>query len=369
MNAALTPTDRSGAGRRNWWTCCLRPFEADPRKVDGAARLLGRAVAASGLLLVLATGPLWKPQTVFPRIPLLSFFRTTPRHLDWLALGTALAGLAAITSAGPRRAIGRWGAALFLAALALLVLTDQHRLQPWAYQFACLALLLAFLPAGEAIAWSRLLVVSIYFYSALSKLDASFVEAGGGAIGDGLFRVLHLAGNAVPHAAHRALGGLLPIAELLLAAGLTLKRFRRVALGASLAMHGFLIAALGPWGADHQPAVLMWNAFFIVQNLILFGWAGDRSQCVASEFGAASPGRAAVRIAATIVLFFPATMSIGWCDAWPGWAVYATGSERMRVYVDAFDRDRLPAEVRSYVEPPRFRDDRCLVRIDRWSLD
>ena len=69
------------------------------------------------------------------------------------------------------------------------------------------------------------------------------------------------------------------------------------------------------------------------------------------------------------VLLFPLSEPFGVCDVWPAWAVYASGPERARVYVDEADTRRLPAALRGRVDPPRFADGRCLVRIDRWSLD
>ncbi len=68
-------------------------------------------------------------------------------------------------------------------------------------------------------------------------------------------------------------------------------------------------------------------------------------------------------------LLFPLTEPFGLCDVWPGWAVYATRTERLRVLIDAADRQRLPAALQRLTDAPRFADDRCLVRIDRWSLE
>jgi hypothetical protein len=54
---------------------------------------------------------------------------------------------------------------------------------------------------------------------------------------------------------------------------------------------------------------------------------------------------------------------------WPAWAVYATGPERLRVYIDPSDIGRTAAAIGAYVDVPRYVDGLCLVRIDRWSLD
>jgi hypothetical protein len=79
--------------------------------------------------------------------------------------------------------------------------------------------------------------------------------------------------------------------------------------------------------------------------------------------------RWAVRVMAAFVILFPLTQPLGLCDVWPAWAVYATGPERLRVLIRAHARDKLPQSVRAHVQLPGFEDERCLVRIDRWSLD
>ena len=144
-------------------------------------------------------------------------------------------------------------------------------------------------------------------------------------------------------------------------------------------MHSLLIAALGPWGAGHKAGVLLWNVSFIIQNIVLFGMAGANDKAtVAVPIAAGSETqrswigsvlRGAVRATVAIAILFPLTQPFGLCDTWPAWAVYATGPERVRVFVAEIDREHLSAGVRPYLEPPRFRDGRCLVRIDRWSLD
>ena len=178
--------------------------------------------------------------------------------------------------------MGRRSLVAFAGALVFLALADQHRLQPWAYQFLLLALVLAVLPVSEAIAWGRLLTASIYFYSALSKLDGTFLESGGGQIVAGLLTFLHAA-DQLSELSQRVLAGTLAVGELLVAIGLCWRRSRRAAFLASLVMHVLLLAALGPWGAQNKPGVLLWNVFFIVQNVVIFGFAGERAASTTAQ--------------------------------------------------------------------------------------
>ena len=134
-------------------------------------------------------------------------------------------------------------------------------------------------------------------------------------------------------------------------------------------MHSLLLAALGPWGAGHQLGVILWNVYFIAQNIVLFGVAGETTQPAEISSQQKTPFGLGVRGLVLCVVLFPSSEPFGICDVWPAWAVYATGPQRLRVYINAADIGRLPAAVRPFVDVPRFVDDRRLVRIDRWSLN
>ncbi len=358
------------------WSRILRGLEGDPGRAGPAASLLGRLAAASLLILMTATWPLWTA-SAFPRVPFVGAMVRLPSWVEWTALAAFAAAQVVALIWGSNRRAGRQGVMISVLALGLLVLADQQRLQPWVYQLILLEIVLAGLPAAEAIAVARLLVASIYFYSALSKLDRSFFESGGGQIVDGLLESLRLTGS-VTDGNRTLLAGIVALGELLVALGLCWRRSRKYAWPASIALHVVLLLALGPLGAGNKPGVLLWNVYFIAQNVILFGWAGefpagelstDGRATATSQQGRVGTSRWAIRGLAVFVLLFPLTEPFGICDVWPAWAVYATGPERARVFVAAADRGKLPEAARPYLLPPRFEDDLCLVRIDRWSLD
>ncbi len=372
------------------WSRILRGFAGDSRRVDLAASWLLRLAAGSLCVLIGATWPLWLPRGDFPRVPFFGWFADVP---NWLSLTFLVAfGLAAVatTICGTRLRAGRWCALASVLAIGVLVLADQQRLQPWVYQLVVLEILLTGVSAAESIALARMLVASIYFFSAVSKLDRSFFDAGGGQIVDGLVRCFGLAGALGDD--NRILFRGLVVSEMLVAVGLCWRRSRKLAWPASIVMHVLLIAALSPWGTQSKPAVLLWNLYFIVQNLILFGVAGEplASSLENRLLGAMPTGfgghaghakdmptqgrghgtlRWVVRGLAVFVILFPLTQPFGLCDVWPAWAVYATGPERLRIFVGPNDRDKFPESIRAHVQSPRFEDELCLVRIDRWSLD
>ena len=126
--------------------------------------------------------------------------------------------------------------------------------------------------------------------------------------------------------------------------------------------------------------MLSWNVYFLAQNIVLFGIAsqgsGIRDQgsgkrierpglsrsVLTPDPWPLTPRRTAAAIRGLLVfaLIFPLTEPFGLCDVWPAWAVYATGPERLRVTIDAADRQRLPAALQRLTDAPRFVDGRCL---------
>jgi hypothetical protein len=351
------------------WFRMLGAFDADPRRVELSASVLMRLIAGSLCVLVAATWPLWSPEGDFPHVPLVGFAADVPAWLQWAALGGAGLASVMVVVGGTRLRAGRWSAAAYVVAFGLLVLSDQHRLQPWTYQLVVLAVVLCGLSSGEAVALARALIASIYLFSALSKFDRSLLNAGGGQIVDGLLQCLGLA-QSVGESGRTTLVGCFATGELLVALGLCWRRSRKYAWPASIAMHMLLLAALGPWGARSQPGVLLWNLYFIGQNVVLFGLAGEPVDGQSTpQLQSVGRLRWLVRGVAAFVILFPLTEPFGLCDVWPAWAVYATGPERLRLFIDEADRDRLPPSLRACVQPPRFEDGLCPVRIDRWSLD
>jgi len=197
-------------------------------------------------------------------------------------------------------------------------------------------------------------------------------------------------------------------------------RTQCVGLYFSIAMHFFLIIALGPLGHDHSAGVLIWNAFFIAQNLLLFvgggsassflsprlrrGREGQREGASASrdlDLGHSSevsrktvPGdepnvtadsllsltlspaagaRGQNQIAAWAMLAFVLIAPLGepfelW-DHWPSWAVYAARPEQVIVAIHEDDLPRVPEELRKYLQPPTLLEPWHPVRLDRWSID
>ena len=298
------------------------------------------------LALLAATWKLWTPQNSFPQIPFCEFLVDAPGWLDWIAL--AIVGLSLLVcvfvkpleQVNPNSSQARdrqwdWfriGHLLFSIAFAVLISLDQNRLQPWAYHFVILGLLIG-LAGSKSIPLIRLLAISIYVYSAISKFDYQFVHT----VGDQMLStILGFAGVETAHWDQQLRSGLvliLPLGELLVGVGLAVPRFRKFAAVAATVLHVALLIILGPWGLGHQPGVLIWNLFFIFQALILF-WPSTKEDDQTSFAIPIHHTPRAAFFAACFVLCFPLTQWIGICDHWPAWQVYSPSSSRAQLLND-----------------------------------
>ncbi|MDX1966801.1 MAG: hypothetical protein SFV23_06500 [Planctomycetaceae bacterium] len=353
--------------------------DAAALRVDRLTRLLG----LGALALLAATWKLWTPQDVFPRVPL--FYWAPPRWLDWFSLGIMVAGLIGllIHRRIPER---RLAATLTACGFALQFIADQHRLQPWAWQFFILALVIALADDRTILGGWRWLVISIYAYSALSKFDAAFLSETGPQLLQPLLQttsyrrpwslsqVDQILQIVMPYAS-----AMLPIGEAVVAILLAISSLRRLGLFFSWLMHLSLLAILGPLGLNHSWGVFLWNVFFIFQNWNLFAFRlGRPADRLSTRLTANTSSRVAKCVLGAVYLW-PALYPWGCCDAWLGWAVYAPLHEEVVALIEVEPLDSsssMPMELkRSFgrldfglgTNLPPFVGTRELV-LNHWSL-
>jgi hypothetical protein len=338
---------------------------------------------ACGQIALFLSTALWAPPFRYPQVPLFSILREWPVWLDVAAFVGSLAGtfFARRPGSRPTRRIRH---AVCAISFALLFSFNQHRLQPWAYQFFILHAWLALANPGWMLTGWRWLTISIYIFSALSKLDYSFCTQHGPFLWDGFLHACGFADGTAhwPANVRFLAAAVMPTAELLAAGCLCFQRTQRWGLLLSLLMHLFLIVALGPWGHDHSAGVLLWNGFFIVQNWLLFSnpvqvlapresrgaLGGPRGNSPDDSPGAKTFGVIAWLLLA-IPLLAPLGEPLGYWDHWPSWAVYAARPEKTTVFVHEDDLELIPIELRTYLQPPAPLEPWHQFRLDRWSLD
>lgn len=332
-------------------------------------------VGGSMALMVGLSWPLWAGGSSLPRVPFLSAVPEPPG--EWLvpSLLLALILLAVVASAFQPQLSSRLGrylpSALDLVAtliLAWLVLADQHRLQPWVYQYLLLGLAFVATSQDRALGLARLFVIALYIHSGLSKLDLTFSrELGLLFLRTGL-RPLGLdpLGWSLPVRTVAVLA--MPAAELVVGLGLIFPSTRRFAVGGAVLVHGVLLGILGPWGLAHSTIVLIWNAAMMLGVVVLFG--PERSL----EYQPQPRGLAMACERVVLYIFLmaaglPFLERWGLWDTWPSFALYASHGERLEVEIwkPTIDLDRLPTDVEPYLRLDPSTD-QYIVDLNGWSL-
>ena len=352
------------------------------------------------LILIVATWRLWFAASDFPAVPFFRFLTSVPQIVDSVLGGALVVVLLVDVCLTTRQIVGRRMFAesvraeqicdaIFVVTAVGLVLLNQHCLQPWMYHFLLItSLLFAIQPSkttcdDEAVepithqseeAFFRLailwLTASIYVWSAWSKLDAGFLQTHGPKFVAAICDVVGFSTRFWTDQTWKITSLMLPLGELLVGIGLLVRQTRNAALWVSLVMHFVLILAVGPWGLNHRSGVLLWNGFFIAQNILLMR-AARTERSLASSAGQSS-GDFRRRIPGLILgaaFLFPAFRSVGCCDTWPAWAVYASSPARVLVQVRETSVGQLPEGLEQYVEPRRVNDGWLWLRIDLWSLE
>ncbi|NNJ27851.1 hypothetical protein LzC2_39610 [Planctomycetes bacterium LzC2] len=221
----------------------------------------------------------------------------------------------------------RLAPALFTLSLAFALALNQIRIQVWAYQFLLLGAVLGLCPRTEtgdraAVALGRVLAVGILFHSGLSKLDLAFAEGPGSWLMGGFLGLFGVEANGLSNDAVAAIAFAVPAWELALSVLLAVPSLRRVGLIGAVFMHLSVTATL--WRLDQSWGVILWNAFFLAHEFVLF-WPEPKAKGVPLWTTVRAAGwrtwPAAGLIAAAVLLPF-GTRS-GYWDVWPGWAVYA----------------------------------------------
>ena len=359
-------------------------MNSEPTVVARQLRWLAWWTSLLAFGLLASTWPLWLGPAEFPQIPLLPRLILAPPWVDWLSLAVLLGGLAGVLAGTPRVTPVAW--LCVLTSGFVLVVLNQHRLQPWLYQLLFFGLIIVLSKPQRARSLLIGIVVSVYVYSALGKFDAEFLHTVGQQFWNGMLRIFGRPqgdGAEVPV----VWIALLPLTELMLAAGLAWRPTRAVAGGGAMGFHLALLLLLSPLGLDHSWGVVLWNLQFAGQAWILFVWPAMQRRLAAAKTAAGftpqaappsavgrvpgSPTRWGNRLAtgiAAAVIILPSTERLGFWDHWTSWALYAPHSSRVEVWIAGTAVAKLPASLRTIL--PSGSTDALWVRIplERWSL-
>jgi hypothetical protein len=184
---------------------------------------------------------------------------------------------------------------LMLASLLLLLLMaiqDQMRWQPWVYIYALIIMIFAVLPwqsedeKEKNTPWLlrsvQVLMIGIYFWSGLNKINPGFTEVTYPLMLSKLFGLPE--GSSLHEAAW--VGYLIPLIEIAVGIGLFFPRSRKIAVWGAVFTHLIIIAYLISMGENGNPIVIPWN--IAMTGFVLLSFFQENSKIVFREVAPAA---------------------------------------------------------------------------------
>jgi Methylamine utilisation protein MauE len=269
-----------------------------------------RTVIFAGMIAGIALSlPLWRTRLSYPQVPVVDVIPGFPQPIDVVFLLGFVAALG----------ICMWQirfkrlAVIWLCAAAFLVVQDQSRFQPWFLEYALLFAVVVFSRSEtSALVGCRFIVVAVYFWSGLHKMNTSFAAK----VFPWLVSPFAKSG---PGPIAEVLGALAPFVEMGMAAALLFPKTRRIGVIAILAMHVFLLAVLSPWALGWNNVVGPWNVAMVALVPCLYWNSGD----FITAFFTWEQGHAVRRVVLAFVLILPSLSLVGFWDTSPSFALYS----------------------------------------------
>ncbi|MDT0293801.1 DoxX family membrane protein [Mesonia ostreae] len=179
--------------------------------------------------------PLWTQDRLFPLLPVFKFLNL-PSFIGNYLIYVLLGVLTSLLFFPKKITVS-----LALLLLLALGLEDQMRWQPWVYIYLLFFLGFIFrIPPSNRLFYFRLLLISIYFWSGIHKINSNFVDHIFIPMARDVF-MLHLP-------KYRIIGYGVSLLEISIGIGLAFKLTQRYAFFALCALHMIILSWVSPWG-------------------------------------------------------------------------------------------------------------------------
>ena len=322
-------------------------------------RWIRRAVCLFFLIGIGMSLPLWAGERLFPHIPVFRGMEL-PGAVHW-----ALAGLLAIALVMNMVQLKKLWAAALLTLMALIILPDQMRLQPWVFVYFLILFPLGLVAltaqnAASLLNYVQILLIGVYVWSGLHKFTQSFIDFVYPSLLKGLFKI--------PDDSYlfevREWGYLLAAVELSIGIGLVFPKTRNMAVICAVFTHLLIIA----WVLIGNPnyTILPWNAAMIAV-VILSSWNVKKR---ISLWPATSPGlRWATAALALLIWLMPVLNIKNKWDAYLSFNLYTERISHMYVGLRQQALEGIDPRLSDYYAEENLIEEGRVIDVERWSFD
>lgn len=327
--------------------------------------LLKRILCIGFALEFLLSPYLWISGRLYPTAPLLSFIPVFGYPVDILLFGLLILTLVAIFfMKNPKIALS-----VFLLLIGYLFLTDQTRLQPWAYQYSLMLLVLVFVSWNRmqsssfkiALFLLQLIIAMIYILSGLSKINIEFFQ----------YALPWFISPILSHTPQSLHGGivflslLMPLIEIAVGMLLFIPRLHRVGVVLAFCIHVSILLLLGPFGLRWNSIIWPWNIIMILLVSILYwdhGMFYPRLKDINKRMAII------IFIICVFMIVLPITSFWGVWDSYLSFSLYSSNTTYASLYFSKNVKNRLPFQLQHYIFPsPVYEPYR--IGFSTWSLD
>ncbi len=219
------------------------------------------------LILGLIISPkLWVGNRRLPLVPVIDILENVPHSFNYF-LFLLLIIFLLFEVLKPNK----WSLISTILILFYFILQDQNRLQPWVYIYILFLLPFCFLiffknPENSLSNLFKIILIAIYFWSGIQKINSNFINDGFSHILITLFRIqdTETIKNILP------LGYIIPIIEILTAICLLFKILRKYGIALAIITHTFILIYTSPIGINNNYIVAPWNVAMILLVITTF---------------------------------------------------------------------------------------------------
>jgi len=310
------------------------------------------------LAAILLSLPAWFTERTYPLVPLLS-------GLEWLQPYTWLITTGLILSlviSLVRINNFKVNTIISLLFLTPLVLLDVSRLQPWVFHYSAILFLLSWsnllltIRTGQILDAARFIVVGIYFWSGIQKMNTGFLLEVFPWFTKPLWSPLGDTGTYMA----LVLGMFVPFIESAFALGLLTRRFRMISIIGSGAMLGLVTISI-MFGHGWNSVVWPWNFAIFSMVLVLFY---NYEDTISDLFKRTTKNLLGI-FAVCLFVLMPVGNFFGLVDHYLSWSLY---SGHVPIASISASRDTLDELVDETIITKTEIDGVSSVKMHHWSL-
>lgn len=235
---------------------------------------------------------------------------------------------------------------LFIAII--FAFFDQMRWQPWFYQYFFMLAAIGLFSWNDAdtekqqavLNTNRLIMVSIYFFSGLQKMNYAFIGGIFPWIIEPVAKLLPVPLQILPP----SLGIVVPFIEMGIGIGLLMKKYRKYAVATAILMSGFVLFTLGPLGHNWNSIVWPWNIAMALFVVILF-WRTENFSFRDILWVKNFPLQKLIFV---LFVIMPTFSFFNLWDSYLSSTLYSGNTNSAQIYISDSVKHSLPAEVQRY---------------------